>query len=438
MNAQEYYSHVLNKIEHCFRYSHYIVATGNELVAEGYDAAFPALAAPVEKLAELTLERGLQIHIPLIGRDSLSVLMPLDFEIFLGDDNFRLYTDLKSQRHYFKQIIPVTRYIEQVLISKGMPYLLDFTPSGGHILFQTLLESPAAQELKKIGYLEGDLVTACNYIDPGDIRRINGISLDSARVFSALGKLAEYIAMLTMQAFADNEAMGLYPVTISDSVEHCINFDNTWNEGSPFMRSIRSPLSLHKKNIEKYAQHEYGPLVDVIGTVFDGIHLDQESDLDYLIECMWDLEKALRHAERFSGDIPCADDSLLGLLDEYMASDLYAFHLEFESQTEYARGAALEAARREEKIPDWCRNILAFPNPAALQPDKLIGFVYDFLIHGGWKPKHIANILRDLYQNPSYGWTQDFYKYPSEEKANFWARAYSAIALWKTGELKIS
>ncbi|CAB1076268.1 hypothetical protein D1AOALGA4SA_4065, partial [Olavius algarvensis Delta 1 endosymbiont] len=65
------------------------------------------------------------------------------------------------------------------------------------------------------------------------------------------------------------------------------------------------------------------------------------------------------------------------------------------------------------------------------------GFVYDFCIRANWKPKHIGNVLRDLYQDPVHGWTQDFFRYPSEEKANYWARVYSAVALWRTGRLNI-
>jgi hypothetical protein len=67
----------------------------------------------------------------------------------------------------------------------------------------------------------------------------------------------------------------------------------------------------------------------------------------------------------------------------------------------------------------------------------MMGLVYDFFIHAHWKPKHIANVLRDIYQNPSFNWTQDFHKYPAEEKANFWARTYSAVSLWKTGTLNL-
>jgi len=48
-----------------------------------------------------------------------------------------------------------------------------------------------------------------------------------------------------------------------------------------------------------------------------------------------------------------------------------------------------------------------------------------------------AYILRYIHQNPSFNWTQDFLKFPAEEKANFWARKYGAVALWNTGRLRI-
>jgi len=438
MNDREYYHRVIDRLKNCFQLSHYVIATGNELVWEGYDPAFPAAAEPIHQLEHLTLQRALQVHIPLIGERSQSVLMPIDFEIFLGEKNHILYEDKAAQRKLFDQVIPVVRFLENLFRSRGMPYILDYTPSGAHILFQNLLGFRATEELRKIGYLEDDLVKACTYIDSGDIRRWYGISLEAARVFSGLGKIAEYIALLTMETFKGNASMGLFPVTVSDSEDRCLNFDNTWNEGSPFMRSIRSPFSLHKKNQEKYGKYHQPPLVDVIGTYFDGNTANEETNVDVILDCMWDLEKAAGHAQRFSGFIPCSNETLIDFIREYQSSDLCLFHQDFDGEDDIPKGLALESAKNEKNIPDWTRQILFFPNPSALQPKKMIGLVYDFLIYAHWKPKHIANILRDIYQNPSFNWTQDFLKYPAEEKANFWARTYSAVALWKTGRLHIA
>jgi hypothetical protein len=184
------------------------------------------------------------------------------------------------------------------------------------------------------------------------------------------------------------------------------------------MRSIRSPFSLHKKNQEKYGKFHQPPLVDVIGTYFDGRNVDEEVDLDVILDCIWDLEKAAAHAQRFTGYIPCSDETLIDFVAEYKRSDLYAFHQDFDNQSEIPKGMALVYAREETRIPDWTRHILEHPNPSALQPQKMIGFVYDFLIRANWQPKHIAGIFRDLYQNPAYHWTQDFLKYPAQAKAN--------------------
>ena len=247
MNAQRYYQRVMDRLKNCYQFSHFLIAAGNELADEALDPIFPAIAEPVDQLEKLTVQRGLQVHIPVIGKRSQSVLMPLDFEIFMAGENHKLYEAKDTQRTYFKQIFSVIRFLEDLLRARGIPYLLDYTPSGGHILFQNLLGYRATDKLKQIGFLEEDLIKACRYVDPHDIRRWYGISLDAASVFSGLTKIAEYISLLTMKRFQNNDSEGLFPVSIADSYDRCINLDNSWSEGSPFMRCIRSPFSLHKK-----------------------------------------------------------------------------------------------------------------------------------------------------------------------------------------------
>jgi hypothetical protein len=67
-----------DRLKNCYQFSHYVIAAGQELVAEGYDPAFPAAAEPVNQLENLTLQRGFQVHIPIIGERSQAVLMPID------------------------------------------------------------------------------------------------------------------------------------------------------------------------------------------------------------------------------------------------------------------------------------------------------------------------------------------------------------------------
>ena len=435
MTPQQYYSTVIDKLKNSFEYFHYLIAAGRDLLADGWDPNFLVAVEDVGRLEYFTLERGMQVHLPIVGEKSQSVLMPMDFEVFLLGENQQLYLDKESQRYWLKQCIPVCKFVEHFFRSRGIPYLLDYTPSGAHLLWQNIIGARATKEVEKIGYLEDDLKKACQYIDKNDIKRWWGISLEAAKVFSGLGKLAEYLSLITIEAFKENERKGQLPVTISDSIDRCINFDNSWAEGSPFMRSIRSPFSLHKKNHDKYMGFHLPPLVDVAGSYYDGKSLIEEQDIDKIVDCMWDLKKASEHSQQFSGIIPQSNDNLIDLVREYRKSPLFEFHKEFEATDDLPRSMALERAKNDSNLTDFARGILYSPNHIALQPKCMMAFVYDLLIYAHWKPKHIANVFRDLYIDPSYNWPIDFFKYPAEEKANFWGRTYSALTLWKTNKL---
>jgi hypothetical protein len=436
LDVQTYYRTVIDRLRCALEYSDYCVASGRQLVDEGADAAFPALAAPLEGLEDLTVHRGLQIHLPFIGARSRHVLMPLDLEIFVSEENRRLYESTSEQRKLLKHVIPVIRFVENVFRSRGVAYLLDYTASGAHLLFLVALDSAAGRELAAIGDLEGDLIRACQYVDPQDLRRRHGVDLPAAYVFSGLGRIADYVALSAMDVLGAESANQGFPISVSDAYPRCINIDNTWNEGSPFMRCIRSPFSLHRKNQEVYGLDQ-PPLVDVVGCHFDGSIAVEERDVDVIQACMWDLQRAAKHAEQFSGWIPVAGDPLVDLVCEYRASALFAFHREFDRESDLPPGEALERALEDNSIADSSRILLTQPNPAALQPYHLIHFVADLLLEGGWRARHIGNVLRDLYQNPRYGWTLDFLLYPADEKANFWARTYAAITLWQRGALEL-
>jgi hypothetical protein len=429
MNPQEYYSRVIDLLENCFQFSHYVL--GKE---DGNFHSPAAVAEPVSELRRLTVEQGMEVAVPLVGEQSQSVLMPLDIRIFIAANGQEILADKKKQKEYFALLTPCLRYVENLFRERAMPYLLDYTPAGGRILFQNPLGYRSAKEVRDIGFVEKDLVKACSYIDFYDIRRWYGISHEAASLFSGLGRLAEYTALLAMQEFRDNAAGGLLPVAISGSLDRCISVDNTWAEGSPFLQAVTSPLSLYRGNPGESCRQV---MPAVMGSYFDGRTRVGTEDLDTILDCMWDLEKAAGHARRFSGYVPCANETLIDFVNEYRASDLYLFHRDFDRQDDMPCGRAIQRALEQQHLPDWTKQVLLSPNPAALQPKNITGLVYDFLIHAQWQPKHIANILRDLYQDPSHRWTQNFFRHPAEEKANFWARTYSAVALWKTGRLSV-
>jgi hypothetical protein len=174
------------------------------------------------------------------------------------------------------------------------------------------------------------------------------------------------------------------------------------------------------------------PLVDVIGAYYDGKEVIEENNIARIIDCMWDLGKAAYYAEQFSNIIPASNDNMIDFVQEYRKSPIFDFHEEFENTEDLPRYTALEKAKKDPNISDFSRHILYFPNPMALQPKHIMRFVHELLIYAKWKPRHIANIFRDFYIDPKYKWPIDFFKYPAEEKSNFWVRTFSALTLWKT------
>ena len=135
MSPQEYYSKVIDKLKNSFKGFHYVVAAGKELLSDGWDPNFLVAVEPVDQLEKFTVQKGMQVHLPVIGERSKMVLMPMDFELFFAGENHILYTDKNAQLYWFKQIKPVCYYIENIFKSRGLPFLLDYTPSGGHILW---------------------------------------------------------------------------------------------------------------------------------------------------------------------------------------------------------------------------------------------------------------------------------------------------------------
>ncbi|MEJ2593021.1 MAG: hypothetical protein P8178_16820, partial [Candidatus Thiodiazotropha sp.] len=82
--TQVYYRRVIDRLPRCFQFCDTVIAAGAELADSAPDPGFPAVAEPLRQLARLTCERSLQVHIPVLGAHSQSVMMPLDVELYLG------------------------------------------------------------------------------------------------------------------------------------------------------------------------------------------------------------------------------------------------------------------------------------------------------------------------------------------------------------------
>lgn len=427
MDLKDYYSRIFEKLERGFEFSHYVLAYGNDVrlrdIAHGHaprdESALMVTVEPREQLWDLAVNWGLEVFIPIVGHNNHALLSTLDYEIYL-DDATRLYADKGSQWHYFHNYIgPVTAFIAGKLEEFKIPYLTDMTPSGGHFLFWVLPGTKEWQKLAQIGFLEDDLKTAYEYDDPTDLKRNPKVTLEAGYVYSGLGRLWEYISRLAQQEVTTGSKE--LPLTLSDPEHKCVNLDLTQYGDPAFMRIMRAPFSAHKKRIRFIPGA--APLVDVPIWHHDGSHKIGEMDFGHLIECMWDVEKALEHSRQFTGHIPCANGNLVGLIEEYERSALFEYHQEMDKTPDLARQEAFALAKGNGQLNDKTRGMLEHPNPRALDPRSLIKFIQD-LKENGWQTKHIGNLIADLYEQPQHGWNCDWLKYPSRTRGNFWARIY--------------
>lgn len=438
MNILDYYYNVFPQLNNAFAISDYVIANEKTLIKEfGANPGFPSMTFDKDQLYYLTAQRGFQVHLPVIS--SQAVLAPMDYELFLSEEQKYLFKNKDSHKHYFWKIWPIINYIKDIFLKRKMPFMLDYTASGGHILFYTALYQESSKELSNIGFIEDGLSRICNDAKGGLDHRIKDtVPVETAKIFSGITRLAEYIALLAIKEFRANIHTGKLPVTISDASLNCVNLDNSWCEGSPRFRSIRSPFSLHKKNYEKFGYKNSQPLCDVIGIVYNGSEVTGYNDFNHIIDCMWDLGKAADYAKAFTGHIPNSNNTLIDFIHEYKRSELYELHQDFDNTYDNEIGMALQYAKGVEGLSDVSRWMLTYPNPMCVQPINLINFVREFVIQHKWKPRHVANILRDLYSDPIYNWHDDYVdEYPSDEKANFWARTYAALAYIEAGWMRI-
>ncbi len=427
LEIREYYSRIFEKLERGFEFSHYVLAYGNDLrlrdMAHGGpprdESALMVAVEPRDQLWDFTVNWGLEVFIPIVGHTNRAILSALDYEIYL-DDSTRLYADKGSQWHYFHNYIgPVTTFIADKLEEHKIPYFTDMTPSGGHFLFWVLQGTEEWKKLAKIGFLEEDLKTAYMYDDPADLKRIPKITLEAGYVYSGLGRLWEYLSRLAKEQVRTGAKE--LPLTLSDPEHKCVNLDITQYGDPAFMRIMRAPFSAHKKRIKVIPGA--APLVDVPIWHYDGFRKRGEMDFGYLIDCMWDLEKALEHSHQFTGSIPKANGGLVGLIEEYEHSALFQYHQEMDYQPDLERQEAFARAKADGRLNDKTRGMIEHPNPRALDPRSLIKLAHD-LKENGWHPKHIGNLIADLYEQPQHGWNCDWMKYPSRTRGNFWARIY--------------
>ncbi|NUM37197.1 MAG: hypothetical protein HUU50_21850 [Candidatus Brocadiae bacterium] len=449
MDILNYYQKIWPVTKNCFSsHARFFIATHKqELLARGWNPNTHPLVEVLELpenldmpnfLQERTCHDGYEVFLPIVGRNNNTVLFPFDCEIFLDNENHKIYTDRSFHNNMLENHIkPVCDLLETQLMQHNIPYIIDYTPSGFHLLFLAQRNTSAWQELAKIGYLEEEMQKFISTQDSNDVKRKVLVDQETALVFSGMGRLAEYLCLLLFKKY--NMQKPSIPAAVCDSIPRCINLDLSWAGDSAIMRCMRSLAGAHRKKYDRY-NVPGEPLVDVIYSYYDGkerLSLKQgssqvastsigETNISHIIEAMWNKEQAANISLQYQGIVPRANDSIISLIEQYKKSKLYAFHQDFDSKESLHEGEGIYRFHHDSRLDKEARNRLYYPVPAFLQPMVLRRFIkHCFSI--GWHPKHIGNGIRDIYKQNEFRFP--FHKYPPETKANFYARLYSAMAM---------
>lgn len=458
MDIREYYAAIWPVLQNSFAgHARFFIATHKpDLLARGWNPYTHPLVEVMElpenlagdnDLYDRACRRGYELFLPIVGRDNRTLLAPFDYEIFLDGHNHRIYTEQHFQREILlHHIKPLSDMLENFFLANHLPYVIDYTPSGFHHLFLVARDTAAWQALSGIGHLEQEMAEFIAQIDAGDVKRKVAVDVDTALVFSGLGRLADYISLSLFVEY--NRQHHALPATVCDSLSQCVNIDQSWAGDSAIMRCLRTLAGAHRKNNDKYGLGG-NPLVDVIYSRFDGdtrlsfnrqsqrveACTPADSDLDAMVSAMWNLPAAARISGQYSGAIPVASDHMAGFVERYRRSPLYAFHQEFDAKENLAPGEGIYRFFHDPRLNDDARNMLYQPVPAFLQPMRLRRFVAHCL-DIGWHPKHIGNGICDIYRQNQFQFP--FHKYPPATKAGFYARIFSALHLVELGKLEFS
>ncbi len=458
MDILSYYQKVWPVIKNCFSsHARFFIATHKpDLLARGWNPNTHPMVEVLElpenldmpnSLQHRTCNDGYEVFLPIVGRDSNTILFPFDCEIFLDAENHRIYTDRSFHKEMIADYIkPTCDLLENLLMKYNIPYILDYTPSGFHLLFLVQRKTTAWKELAKIGYLEEEMQKFISIQDQDDIKRKVLVEKDAALVFSGLGRIAEYLCFLVFEKY--NRTKSLIPAAVCDCAARCVNLDLSWAGDSAIMRCMRSIAGAHRKRSDRYGINGE-PLVDVIYSYYNGkerISLKEgkkttgktspeETDISNIIQAMWNKDLASEISSQYEGTIPQANDSILLLIEEYKKSALYRLHQEFDNKENLNEGEGIYRFYHDSRLNSEAKSRLYYPVPAFLQPMVLRRFVkHCFAI--GWHPKHIGNGIRDIYKQNEFRFP--FHKYPAETKANFYARIFTAMALMEEEKIKLT
>lgn len=373
----------------------------------------------VTRLDEFLTE-GREVCRSLWERDAL--LAHLDLEYVNFDFPAEAYLD--PERAFSLQQ-PAALAAWEALRRCGIKPLHVLSGRGHHLIWRIPLASAAGRRLAALGKMPAHLVQYYAAFSGPDGDRI-GPEMGAA--FAALGLVMEYLAYRIKAAAGP---AGPLPVELTavnvpeqERGREMISVDIS-EYGDPLnTRIIRTPFSVYLKpwRINGILHEEIRSAVPVMIMIpLADLSLEQG------LRIMRDEYQTLHWATRVTADIPDCAAGTEALLEEYLESQLAAFHAWYYSleHDPPERWSQTYDRLSLERLPEIVRGILSRPNDDLLKPAGIREVVRALLLEG-WHPRHIAGLIRSKYER-NFGWGGQWYFYDAATRADFYTRMFAGL-----------
>lgn len=340
--------------------------------------------------------------------DLESVLIHLDIEYVNYDDEAAAFTDAGRA---FSLQEPVVEAIEELLLGWGIRPLHLVTGQGHHFVWRIAKNGPAARAIGGLG-----IWTTPELVRPTE------------PVFPHLGLIMEFFAHRIKRESAPRTAV---PVEITArhvgfgriGTREMVSIDVS-EYGDPLeTRMIRIPYTRYRKPWGSGLIERLG----IEGRVPEIMTLPlHEMDVMQLLERRRDPRSVGALARRAGVAIPHEEAGTLKLAEAYLESPLRRFH-----ETFYTAATPPPedwpqryGSDRLAHLPGCIRHVLDHANDLLLKPAG-IQLVTRALLAGGWPPRDIAGLVRSKFEDPGFGWGQQWTTYDPVLRAEFYVRLFA-------------
>jgi hypothetical protein len=434
-SATQYFSHEINARE--LANSHNFFELTKQMTAE-YVAGVGPWVKQIKGKSKATSRRPKHLgelldHDLNLFRsvwDKKSIIFFFDVEYTSGKFPGEAYANPKR---VFDLLEPVYWTIFDIFKENNITPLTLSSGQGYHFVFKVDSYNDlndvtqTAEKLSKVGHVESTLEGKYSNIPLGE-KRVRTVSLELGKAFDTAGKLLEFVVHETIRR-ADRYGVKL-PIGVGDlnpgnQMQEGVNLDlSTWIEPIN-TRVMRTAFSIHDKNKSVDGVSHYPIQIEIPRyTPCNNYTLP----LNEIHKNRRHFQNAANYAKAITTEIPECSNGVERLLNAYVKSGLYAFHVNFDQTQEDKPTGWSESYDKFDlrNVPPCVAEIIQHPNPALLQPQHLQTLVRVLTGKTWWHPKHVAGLIRSKYER-DHRWTYNWGRYDANTHACGWTRIYGGM-----------